>query len=454
MFKEKRSVLVQLDRKTILKMMIPMMIDQLFIVLLPMVNTIIVSRLGQNSLSGLSIIDQVNMMVGYVVVAIAFGAMVVVAQYTGKGDSEAVYKAVKQSYTSSLYIAAGLSAFMVFFADPVVGLALRGAELEMQTIARTYLRITALSYPLYCFYNNSASLLRGVGDTRRSMLMTIVMNSSQLVFSFTFIYILELGIYGAAYASLCGRLIGAVMGAVLVRKRGLVKGFKDIFGFKLDFELQKRFVRFGVPAGAQSVFFMMARLIMNVNILMAGGDHISANVVYTQLIDLQCAGSSMAIMISPTIMGMAKGLGDEEGMKKAFKDVMFFSFWFGLTFALLPYTFMGPLIGMYNLSPQAFTLAKTALMWNPIFVIPLTWFAGAAPTCFRGVGDTFVPPIITVSSLWIARVGTVVFLCTQYNMGLYAGFFGIAADYAMRTVLYVWRYKSGAWLKASRKVAV
>lgn len=71
-----------------LKMMIPMLIDQLFITFLPMVNTIVVSKLGQNSLSGVSIIDQVNMMVGYIVIAIAFGAMVVVAQCTGKGDTE------------------------------------------------------------------------------------------------------------------------------------------------------------------------------------------------------------------------------------------------------------------------------------------------------------------------------------------------------------------------------
>ena len=248
--------------------------------------------------------------------------------------------------------------------------------------------------------------------------------------------------------------VGAILGAVLVRQRGLVTRFRDIFGFKLDWDLQKRFVRFGVPAGAQSFFFILARLTMNVNILMAGTAHISANVVYTQLVDLQCAGSSMAIMIAPTIMGMAKGLGDEEGMKRAFKDVLFFSFWFGLAFALMPYLYLTPLLGLYNLSPEAFELARTTLMWNPIFIIPMVWFAAVAPTAFRGVGDTLVPPIITVSSVWIARVGTVVFLCTQYNLGIYAGFCGIAADYVLRTILYAWRYKSGAWLKVSRKITV
>ncbi|HWQ51690.1 MAG TPA: MATE family efflux transporter [Terriglobales bacterium] len=445
---------MQLTKKTMLKMMIPMLIDQLFFTFLPMVNTIVVSRLGQNSLSGVSIIDQVNMMVGYVVIAIAFGAMVVVAQCTGKGDTEGVYKAVKQSYTSSLYIAASLSAFMVLFAGPVVSLALRGADPDMQAIARTYLRVTALSYPLYCFYNNSASLLRGVGDTRRSMWMTIIMNSSQFMFSILFIYILELGTYGAGYATLSGRAVGAILGAILIRRRGLVASLKDIFGFKLDWELQKRFVRFGVPAGAQSFFFVLARLTMNVNILMAGTAHISANVVYTQLIDLQCAGSSMANMIAPTIMGMAKGMGDEEGIKRAYKDVLFFSFWFGLVFALMPYLYLTPLIGLYNLSPEAFQLARTTLMWNPVFIVPLVWFAATTPTAFRGVGDSLIPPIFTVSSLWIARVGTVVFLCTRYNLGIYAGFFGIAADYVMRNILYFWRYKSGAWLKASRKITV
>ncbi len=453
-FGKREDIHLELTRKNMLKMMGPMMIDQLFLVLLPMVNTIIVSTMGQNSLSGVSIIDQVNLMIGYAVIAISFGAMVVVAQNTGKGDVATVRLAVKQSYTSSLMFSGALTIFMIVFANPVVGLALKGAEPEMMAIAELYLRVTALSYPFYCFYSNSTSLLRGVGDTRRSMWMTVLMNSAQLVFSFTFIYVLELGTMGAGYATLAGRVVGALLGVVLIKKRGLVDSLKDFFGLKLDFDMQKRFIRFGLPAGAQNFFFIMARLIMNVNILAAGTAHISANVVYTQLLDLQCAGSSMVLQIAPTIMGIAKGQGDEDKMKKAVKDVYFFAFVFGLAFAVGTFPLLTPMIGFYNLEADAFALAQTTLMLNPLYVVPLVWFAAASPGAFRGVGDTFVPPIITVTSLWVARVGTVVFLCTQFNLGIYAGFAGIAADYLLRCILYFWRYKSGAWLKASRKVAV
>ena len=106
-------------------MLMPMLVDQLFIVTLPMANAIIVSSLGQNSLSGVSIIDQVNLLIGNLVVSIAFGATVVVAQSIGRKDPDGVKLAVRQSYSSSLMVALFFSACMLLFSGTVVGMALR-----------------------------------------------------------------------------------------------------------------------------------------------------------------------------------------------------------------------------------------------------------------------------------------------------------------------------------------
>ncbi|NLT58141.1 MAG: MATE family efflux transporter [Clostridiales bacterium] len=445
---------MQLDRKSMLKLLMPVLVDQLFITLLPMANTIIVSKLGQSSMSSVSVIDQVNQLVSFTIVAIGFGGAVMAAQYVGKGDQQAVRRVVKQSYSSSLMVACLATALVTLFNGAVIKLALgNAAGAEMISAARTYLMITCISYPFYCFYSNTTQVLRGVGEPRKAMYMSVLMNLSNFALSLLFIYGFRLGIQGAALASLLGRVIGTLLGLLLVSRTGICTRLSDFFTFKLDLATQKTMIRLGVPTGMQSFFFVGARLVMNRFILDNGGAmHLSANVVFTQILDLQCTGSTFVIGMAPAIMGMAKGRGDQEGMVRAFKDLCFFAFWFGLVFSILPVTLAGQFPKIYNLQPESALIAKRMITWNPLYIAPLVWFAQVAPASFRGIGDSIVPPIITIGALWGGRVVTIAVLTTFFGFGAYASYFAVAVDYILRTILYAWRYKSGAWLRAQRGV--
>ena len=105
----------------------------------------------------------------------------------------------------------------------------------------------------------------------------------------------------------------------MVGRTGAAKKPGDFFTLKFEWPMQKMMLRLGVPAGLQSFFFIGARLVMNVFILPFGADHYAANVVFTQMLDLQCTGSTVVAGMAPAIMGMAKGKGDQDGIKKAFR---------------------------------------------------------------------------------------------------------------------------------------
>ena len=85
---------ITLDRKTIFRMLIPVLIDQLFITLLPIVNTVVVSALGQSSMSGVAIVDQINQLISFTVVAIGMGGAGMAAQYTGRSDKDGVSRVI------------------------------------------------------------------------------------------------------------------------------------------------------------------------------------------------------------------------------------------------------------------------------------------------------------------------------------------------------------------------
>lgn len=434
------------------RLLIPVMIDQVFIAMLPMVNTVIISMLGQASMSGVSIIDQVNQLITIAVSTVGMGAAVMVAQYVGRGDREAVARVIKQSYSLALVISLACTGLMLVFSSTVAGIALKGAEEEMLAIGRTYLAITCTSYFFYGFYMNTTQVLRSMGETRKAMLMSIGMNVCTMLLSLTFIYGLRLGIYGAAYATLGGRVIGTLLGMFFVLKTKICTKFSDFFGLRINGQIIKMLMRMGLATGIQNFFFTGARLVMNRFILPYGTDHISANVVFTQILDMQCIGSSIVLGMAPAFMGIAKGRGDQEGIKQTFKDLGVLAFSFGLVFALIPVPFVNFFTKIYHLEAASALIASRMIRLNPLYIIPLVWFAGLAPAAFRGIGDSVIPPFITSGCLWVGRVGTIALLCTYFNFGAYASFFAVMNDYILRTALYFWRYRSGAWLRAQRDV--
>ena len=443
---------ITLDRKTIFRMLIPVLIDQLFITLLPIVNTVVVSALGQSSMSGVSIVDQINQLISFTVVAIGMGGAVMAAQYTGRGDRNGVARVVKQSYSSSFLVTIVVTVVVIVFASPIISMALSGADDEMKSIAYSYLLITCFSYPFYGFYSNTTQILRGIGRPREAMVTSVVMNTAIFVINAACIYVLELGIIGAGLATLLGRVVGAVVGYVMVGRTGAAKKPADFFTLKLEWPMQKMMLSLGVPAGLQSFFFVGARLVMNVFILPFGDDHYAANVVFTQMLDLQCTGSTVVAALAPAIMGMAKGKGDQEGIQKAFKDLNYLSFWLGAVLSFLPIPFLKQIAQLYHLTPEAAAIADKLILWNPVYIIALVWFAQAAPAAFRGIGDSLIPPVIMVTGIWVGRVLTCI-VCTKFlNMGAYGLYWALVGDYTVRSVLYYWRYKSGAWLRAQRGV--
>ena len=345
---------ITLDRKTIFRMLIPVLIDQLFITLLPIVNTVVVSALGQSSMSGVSIVDQINQLISFTVVAIGMGGAVMAAQYTGRGDRNGVARVVKQSYSSSFLVTIVVTVVVIVFASPIISMALSGADDEMKSIAYSYLLITCFSYPFYGFYSNTTQILRGIGRPREAMVTSVVMNTAIFVINAACIYVLELGIIGAGLATLLGRVVGAVVGYVMVGRTGAAKKPADFFTLKLEWPMQKMMLSLGVPAGMQSFFFVGARLVMNVFILPFGDDHYAANVVFTQMLDLQCTGSTVVAALAPAIMGMAKGKGDQEGIQKAFKDLNYLSFWLGAVLSFLPIPFLKQIAQLYQIVAPKF----------------------------------------------------------------------------------------------------
>jgi len=182
-----------------------------------LVDTAIVGRLGTVPLGGLALATTVLTTLAWACNFLAFGTTSRVAFLTGRGD----HKGAASVGAQSLWLCAALGVPLAL----VVGLAGRplaaalGGEGEILDSATTYLRISAATMPCLLIALAGQGYLRGLSDTRTPLAVLVTANVLNLVLDVVFVYGLDMGLAGSAWATLLAQLLAAGWFLVLCGRR-------------------------------------------------------------------------------------------------------------------------------------------------------------------------------------------------------------------------------------------
>ena len=144
---------------------------------------------------------------------------------------------------------------------------------------RSYFLISAISYPFIGFYNAGAALFRAQGNSRISMLASLVMNIINICFNALFIYGLGMGVLGAALATLLGRVFAAAW--VFWQQQQIENPLciRHIADMKPDGDLIRRILGIGIPSGLENGMFQIGKLCVSSLTSTLGTSAIAANAV-------------------------------------------------------------------------------------------------------------------------------------------------------------------------------
>ena len=204
------------SNKDLRKLIIPLVIEQLLAVTIGMADTVMVSSCGEAAVSGISLVDSINFLLITLFSSLATGGAVIASQYIGRGDHKSASLAAKQLVYASLALAAVLGVIAVFFRKPVLNMVFGSIEADVMAHAQIYFLLSAISYPFLAVYNAGAALFRSMGDSRTTMLISILMNTINIVGNAILIYGFQMAAAGAATASLVSRAVGAIIITVLL----------------------------------------------------------------------------------------------------------------------------------------------------------------------------------------------------------------------------------------------
>ena len=201
-------------RKDILRLVIPILIEQILINSMGLINTMMASRLkgdeGANVVAAISMIDSISNLLIAFFSALAIGGTVVVAQHVGRGDLSKANEGAKQALFSGLSISLLVTVILFIFKTPFLSKLYGDVEPIILNYGISYLSIVGLSFPLLASILIGNGILRGAGNTSTSASVNILMNICNISFTYYFLYIAKLGILGAALGITLARLVGAI----------------------------------------------------------------------------------------------------------------------------------------------------------------------------------------------------------------------------------------------------
>ena len=296
--------------KDLRKLIIPLVFEQLLAILVGMVDTVMIAGVGEAAVSGVSLVDTINILVINITAALATGGAVVAGHYLGQKDSGNASRSAWQLVLFSIWLSLAVTVIFLALHKPILRGVFGQVEPEVMKNASVYLVITAISICPLAMYNACAALFRAMSDSRTTMLIAIAMNLLNLVGNAILIYGVKMGVAGAAIATTFSRTVAAAIIMWMMFHSGKAINFRGQADWKIDFGLIKKILYIGVPNGLENSLFQLGKILLLSLVSTLGTYAIAANAVCNTLASFNVLPGSAVNLALLSVASMCIGAGD------------------------------------------------------------------------------------------------------------------------------------------------
>lgn len=427
------------------RLLIPLLLEQLLAVTIGMADTMMVASCGEVAVSGVSLVDSINILLINTFSALATGGAVVTAQYLGKGDRASAGMAAKQLFYVILLVSGGIMALCLLFRIPLLNAIYGHTDPAVMDNAYVYFFWSAVSYPFLAMYNASAALLRSMGDTKTSLTTSLVMNVLNVAGNALLIYVCRLGVAGAAIATLLSRMVGAACMQAALRNPHCLIPRPRLLPLQWQGGLVRKILAVGVPNGLEGGMFQLGKLVLLRLVSSFGTVSIAANAVGNSLTTLQVLPGNAIGLGMITVVGQCVGAREFGQARRYVKRLMALAYGTMGVLNVLMFLCADWLVMPYNLSAETAALAKEILFVHGIGSIFIWPMAFVLPNALRAAGDARFTMIVSIISMAVFRIISGYILASVLGMGVVGVWWAMQIDWLFRSTLWIFRFRSGTW---------
>ena len=412
-----------------------------------MVDTLMVSRVGAEAISAVSLVDSINNLVLQVFAAMAAGAAIICSQYLGRKDEKGCNDAAKQIVLTVVVISSVIMIIGVGFRKPLLHLIFGSVEEAVMTNAQMYFLITALSYPFIALFQAGAAFYRACGNSKFTMKTALIANVANIVGNTLFIFILQMGAAGAAISTLISRALCAFVVFYALRKPGYAIQLKNYFSIRPDLNLIVKILAIGVPSGIENGMFQFGKLAIQSTVSSLGTAAIAAQamtIIFENVNGMAAVGIGIGLM---TVVGQSIGAGRQEEAKYYIVKLAGYAEVAMIISCILVYIAARPVTVLAGMSEESTALCMQMILAITI-VKPILWVPSfTPPNGLRAAGDVRFSMITATLTMWLCRVALSIFLMRVVKTGPIGVWYGMFADWGVRGVIFTIRFVRGKWLR-------
>ena len=435
--------------KRLFKLSLPMILQNLITFSLGLIDTFMVSRLGNAEMAAVTTANVPVFLLTSIVFGFQSGLGILVSQYWGKGDEKSVSRAMGTAVTRPLALA--------FWAFPVPVMDLLSNKHELSLLGAPYLQVIGFAYVFNMLSSIYVSARRSVEDPAFGMKLfgfsTILNTGLNYLLIFGNFGFPALGVAGAAIATLLARISEFAICVVCALRSRLIPLHLGLF-FRPGLDMMRRFVKYASPVVLNETVWGLGNSLLTVilgytdnSVEMLAANAVMGNLNRLFLVVCFGLGAATAVIVG-------KAIGEGQGREKVM-DLSRALLWFAVlvgtalavfSIALVPLLFVPVIFPMFKLFGLSAEIA-TALAVMGFASIPLHACAISAITgVLRAGGDVMWSTVLDIAPQWVVCLPATALVALVLKLGCWPIAFAIQLESIVKFPFCLWRVRGGKWI--------
>lgn len=426
-----------------LMLAVPAILAQLSSVLMQYIDSAMVGRLGANPAASIGLVSSSTWILTGFVMAVMTGFSVQVAHSCGARDFTRARAVFRQSLFGVFVFSILLSATGMALSGPLPGW-LGGAEV-IRSDASAYFRIFSGFLPVGMVGYAACSMLQASGNMKVPSIIYVCMCALDVVFNYIFIYVLDMGVTGAAWGT------------------GLAETLTSVFSvwYASHYSEELRIVgesgSFIPDSATLSTAFGITGPLWLQNIVMRGA-YVMSTVIVAPLGPVSIAANAFAITAesfcympgygleeaATTLVGQSLGARRKALARRFGWMTIFMAMGMMSVLAVAMYAFAPQMMALLSTDGEVVALGARVLrieaFAEAFYAASIVGFGVCA-----GAGDTLIPTVLNFGSMWIVRIGLSLILAPRF--GLVGYWIAMCIELSLRGILFLVYVARGRWLR-------
>ncbi len=434
------------SNRQLLLLLIPIIAEQFLTSLMGMADSMMVSTVGPAALSGVSLVDAVNLLVVQAFNAMATGGVIICSNYIGQKNLKKANDSARQVILVSLSISLFMTILGLIFRNGLLSLIFGEVEADVMEASQIYFLLTILSYPFVALAAASSAIFRAQSNTKLPMIIAIISNLLNVAGNAFLIYVAKMGVAGAATSTLISRIFNAVVLLALLRSDKNEISVRDYFKIRPHRHSIKKILAMGIPNGIENSMFQFGRLAIQSSVSTLTTITIAAQsmtVILENVNGVAGVGVGMGLM---TITGQCLGAGRKDEAIYYTKKMIKWGYLAILISCLIAYAIARPVTVLAGLPAESARMCIYMMGWITI-AKPILW-APSFITAYalRAAGDVKFSMIVATLTMWLCRVSLATYLIRVAHIGAMGVWIGMFCDWGIRAIIFTVRFLRGKWI--------